>query len=57
MEQAKANFTGIPIPAAAALVTSTSLFLASDEFVSNFTIAPDTKAAIVSLLFLPFRSH
>lgn len=51
MAQAKTHFTGLPIPAAAALVTSTSLLLASDEFRSEYLLPEDTKASIVALLF------
>lgn len=38
------NFTGLPIPAAAAAVVSGNLFLVSDEFRSLFTISDETRA-------------
>lgn len=39
----KKNFTGLPIPAAAAAAVSANLFLMSDEFRSLFTIADSTR--------------
>lgn len=43
----KKNFTGLPIPAAAAAVVSGNLFLASDEFKQLFSIGEETRAWIV----------
>lgn len=40
----KRNFTGLPIPAAAAAIISGNLFLVSDEFNSLMTITPETRA-------------
>lgn len=44
MDANKKNFTGLPIPAAAAAVVSGNLFLASDEFRSVLTISEETRA-------------
>jgi CDP-diacylglycerol--serine O-phosphatidyltransferase len=44
MDANKKNFTGLPIPAAAAAVVSGNLFLASDEFRSLMTISEETRA-------------
>ncbi|HEV8052290.1 MAG TPA: phosphatidylcholine/phosphatidylserine synthase, partial [Parachlamydiaceae bacterium] len=41
------NFTGLPIPAAAAAVVSGNLFLASDEFRSVFSISEEARAWIM----------
>lgn len=41
------NFTGLPIPAAAAAVVSGNLFLVSEEFRSLFTISDETRAWIM----------
>lgn len=43
----KKNFTGLPIPAAAAAVVSGNLFLASDEFRSIWTLSDDARAWIM----------
>lgn len=45
----KKNFTGLPIPAAAAAIVSGNLFLASDEFRSLFTISETTRTWIMIL--------
>jgi len=41
------NFTGLPIPAAAAAVVSMNLLLVSDEFKSLFSISEQTRAIIL----------
>lgn len=41
------NFTGLPIPAAAAAVVSSNLFLASDEFRSMMTLSEETLAWVM----------
>lgn len=46
-EANKKNFTGLPIPAAAAAIVSSNLFLVSDEFSSLFTISHETLAWIL----------
>ena len=43
----KKNFTGLPIPAAAAAAVSGNLFLVSDEFQQLFTISENTRAWIL----------
>lgn len=43
----KKNFTGLPIPAAAAAVVSANLFLASDEFQSVLTLSETARAWIM----------
>lgn len=43
----KKNFTGLPIPAAAAAVVSGNLFLASDEFRSIVTLSEEARAWIM----------
>ena len=47
IEANKKNFTGLPIPAAAAAVVSGNLFLISDEFKSMFTISEETRAWVM----------
>lgn len=47
IEANKKNFTGLPIPAAAAAIVSGNLFLISEEFTSIFTISPNTRAWIL----------
>lgn len=47
IEANKKNFTGLPIPAAAAAVVSGNLFLASDGFRSLFSISEETRAWIM----------
>lgn len=43
------NFTGLPIPAAAAAAVSLNLFLVSDEFRSFMTISEPTRAWILTI--------
>lgn len=45
----KKNFTGLPIPAAAAAAISGNLFLMSDEFKSLFTISYETHVWILAI--------
>lgn len=47
----KASFTGLPIPAAASLVTSASLLLMSNEFRDQFSLTEESKAGIVACIF------
>lgn len=46
-EAHKKNFTGLPIPAAAAAIVSGNLFLVSEEFKSLFSISLETRAWIL----------
>lgn len=52
----KKNFTGLPIPAAAAAIVSGNLFLASDDFRSIWTISEETHAwfMIVQLVIVGY---
>jgi len=43
----KKNFTGLPIPAAAAAIVSGNLFLASDDFRALWTISEETRTWIM----------
>ncbi|MDB6080837.1 MAG: hypothetical protein JWO53_109 [Chlamydiia bacterium] len=53
MAQAKANFTGIPITAAAPIATSTILLLVSDEFNNLCAISSTTRVVVAaSVLFI-----
>ena len=52
MALAKANFTGLPIPAAASITTSTTLLLVTDEFTTRFGITDDVRAIIAALVFV-----
>ncbi|MEI8365109.1 MAG: CDP-alcohol phosphatidyltransferase family protein [Parachlamydiaceae bacterium] len=47
MEANKKNFTGLPIPAAAAAIVSGNLFLASDEFHNIFTMSNEVRTWIM----------
>lgn len=47
IEANKRNFTGLPIPAAAAAIVSGNLFLVSDEFNSMMTISQETRSWIL----------
>lgn len=47
VDASKKNFTGLPIPAAAAAVVSGNLFLASDEFRSILTLSDETRIWIM----------
>lgn len=49
MEANKKNFTGLPIPAAAAAAVSGNMLLISDEFKRLFVISDETRAWIVIL--------
>jgi CDP-diacylglycerol---serine O-phosphatidyltransferase len=49
---AKANFTGLPIPAAAAVSLSTTLFLMSDEAKSLYDFTSSMRVNIASFVFL-----
>lgn len=46
-DAAKKNFTGLPIPAAAAAVISANLFLVSEEFQRYFPISHETQSFIL----------
>jgi CDP-diacylglycerol--serine O-phosphatidyltransferase len=46
------NFTGLPIPAAAAAAVSANLFLVSNEFRSLFSISEEAKALILMAVLL-----
>lgn len=48
----KKNFTGLPIPAAAAAAVSGNLFLVSEEFRSIFTISDQTRAWILFFMMI-----
>ena len=50
LDAQKKNFTGLPIPAAAAAVVSANLLFVSEEFRYFFTISENTRA--ISLLFI-----
>lgn len=47
MEANKKNFTGLPIPAAAAAIVSGNLILVSDEFKTFFSISEETRTWIM----------
>lgn len=47
MDANKKNFTGLPIPAAAAAAVSGNLILVSEEFQSHFFISDETRAWII----------
>ncbi len=49
--QAKANFTGLPIPAAASVAVSTTLFLMSEEAKSLFVLSDIERSLIATLVF------
>lgn len=50
-KEEKKNFTGLPIPAAAAIVLSTTLLLMSEEFQSFISFSDKTRALIASFVF------
>lgn len=50
--QAKANFTGLPIPAAAAVAVSTTLFLMSEEAHSLYPFTQSIRAYMATFVFL-----
>ncbi len=50
-KEAKANFTGLPITAAAVIVLSTTLLLMSDELRAIVSLSSKTRAYIVSFVF------
>lgn len=52
MASAKANFVGLPIPAAAGITISTILLLVSEEFNSIFLISDTCRVVIMSVVFL-----
>lgn len=52
MASAKANFVGLPIPAAAATAISTMLLLVSEEFNSSFPITDACRIIVMSIVFL-----
>lgn len=51
-DDTKKNFTGLPIPAAAAAVVSANLFLASDEWHRLVSISEEARAAILFLIMI-----
>ncbi len=51
MAEDKANFTGLPIPGAASIVTATSLLLASDDLKAFYICDEHLKAVIVAVVF------
>lgn len=51
MALAKANFTGLPITAAAPIATSTTLLLISEQFQSYYPISDETRAIIATIVF------
>ena len=52
MTAQKKNFTGLPIPAAAAAIVSTNLFLLSPYFLSYFEISTTIKAVILTAIMI-----
>lgn len=51
-ESNKKNFTGLPIPAAAAAAISMNLFLVSEEFTYFWTLQENTRAIILAIVLL-----
>jgi len=51
MALAKAHFTGLPIPAAASIAMSTTLFLMSDDLKSFYSISDEARAIIAGIVF------
>ncbi len=50
-EDAKASFTGLPIPAAAAVAVSTTLFLMSEEAKALFNFTDNERSLVATVVF------